>query len=374
MEHIVALIDEAGQPLSSDDSAITEALESLRQALGSRLAPCACLEAAAAPAYVRILKEGPRVAASACTANAIVASQGGELATAFVQAGGLEVAINLMRQEGPILVYIAAAKIVHTLCATTAVDLPHDFGDIISTSLAWCVYDASSDLSFPMDDTTPTDQINTKGWPRERLAIELLSIWYAVTHKQSFSADLSLCAACLRDLLARHIPIRVRRLVAANLMVGPPHLAAANTCGLLRLLEISLQRYVIQHVDGAQAVVPVLATLTRAVKATPHAKTVVKAAIFPPQRDSVWQAKLPKQCATKEEKEQYERDRIHPVDAPPFALRTLLFHLMTDLDPVAKRFATDLLYECCDRDHREFTLRCGLGNAIAFLKLHNLGV
>jgi hypothetical protein len=57
---------------------------------------------------------------------------------------------------------------------------------------------------------------------------------------------------------------------------------------------------------------------------------------------------------------------------PRHSLRAKLLVLMTDIEPHAKRFATELLFELCDRDTDEFTTRCGFGNAIAFLQTNSL--
>ena len=41
------------------------------------------------------------------------------------------------------------------------------------------------------------------------------------------------------------------------------------------------------------------------------------------------------------------------------------------LDTITKRLATELVFDLCDSTD-EFTLRCGVGNAIAFLQVRKL--
>ena len=110
-------------------------------------------------------------------------------------------------------------------------------------------------------------------------------------------------------------------------------------------------------------------------KASARGRRDLKAELFPPDADAAWRAKYEaakKEAETSPEaKKKFDADRVHPVDAPKYATRSSLFKLMTDLDTITKRLATELVFDLCDSTD-EFTLRCGVGNAIAFLQVRKL--
>ncbi|KAH8095336.1 hypothetical protein JL720_2630 [Aureococcus anophagefferens] len=105
-------------------------------------------------------------------------------------------------------------------------------------------------------------------------------------------------------------------------------------------------------------------------------KRQLKEWIFPPEADAVWMPKLAEAKARAKGDEALQKEfdaaRIHPVDAPRYATRSLLLKLMCDLEPVTKRLVAELVWALCDEDADEFTVRCGVGNAIAFLQIKKL--
>jgi len=147
--------------------------------------------------------------------------------------------------------------------------------------------------------------------------------------------------------------------------------------GVLAALRRELLAYLVERsVERPDAALVPALDVARQLHARGHA--AVKAAVFPEEADVTWRARHAAERArlqtdaTGTEKERYDRRRMRPVDAPAYATRTLLFELMTDVHSTTKRFATELLFALCENDAAEFSLRCGLGNAIAFLQTRHL--
>ena len=110
--------------------------------------------------------------------------------------------------------------------------------------------------------------------------------------------------------------------------------------------------------DLRAKVMPTLNFLTKVVKGSAEARALVKAQIFPPDRDEVWQARLIQQkqedmllededdIATR--KQERDAERMKPVDSPPGTLRQRLIVLMTTLEEHTKRLVSEFLLELCD--------------------------
>ena len=120
---------------------------------------------------------------------------------------------------------------------------------------------------------------------------------------------------------------------------------------------------------------PLLDVLRKFANSSARGKRELKAEIFPPEADAVWMAAYETDKAASETDEKakalFDAARIHPADAPKYSTRANLFTLMTDLETITKRLATELVFDLCD-DVAEFTLRSGFGNAIAFLQIRKL--
>jgi len=151
---------------------------------------------------------------------------------------------------------------------------------------------------------------------------------------------------------------------------------------LLFILKMQLWRYAVEadraiHPD--RDLVPPLDIARKLLQFEPE---IVRATIFPPEANAPYESLLHKQqtkaqntdlmSSTTNINTIQDDNNVHPVDAPPYALRTLLFQLQTDINATVKRFANELLFEICHRDTKEFTLRCGLGNAVAYLQAQRI--
>ena len=152
---------------------------------------------------------------------------------------------------------------------------------------------------------------------------------------------------------------------------------------LKSLLEITEQQIdtVLENtqVDAAavSALVPSLAVLYKFSAGNPEFRASTKDMIFPPsQEDQFWtlaQEQLANTATAIQSKNGNAPNRVppaknmHPLDAPQGTLRYKLIRLMTWTESHIKRYASELLWALCDEDPKEFVLRTGLGNAMAFL-------
>ena len=136
---------------------------------------------------------------------------------------------------------------------------------------------------------------------------------------------------------------------------------------------------------AVSALVPSLGTLYKLSAGNPTFREAAKAKIFPKiNEDRFWtlaQEQLDNSAGATTAAAQQTRSNgndavlnrvppaknMHPLDAPQGTLRYKLIRLMTWTEGHIKRYASELLYALCDEDPKEFVLRTGLGNAIAFL-------
>ena len=134
------------------------------------------------------------------------------------------------------------------------------------------------------------------------------------------------------------------------------------------------------QVDDAavSALVPSLAVLYKLSAGNPTFREVTKHSIFPPsQEDLFWrlaQAQLgqrgTQQIATNNGQNSVvpAATNMQALDAPRGTLRYKLIRLMTWTESHIKRYSCELLWALCEEDPKEFVLRTGMGNAIAFLR------
>ena len=127
---------------------------------------------------------------------------------------------------------------------------------------------------------------------------------------------------------------------------------------------------------AVSALVPSLAVLYKLSAGNPDFRTATKNHIFPPdQEDQFWtlaQEQLAKTATATAASTNHNyrvppAKNMHPLDAPQGTLRYKLIRLMTWTESHVKRYASELLWALCDEDSKEFVLRTGLGNAMAFL-------
>lgn len=149
------------------------------------------------------------------------------------------------------------------------------------------------------------------------------------------------------------------------------------------LLEITEQQIdaVLKNtqVDEAavSALIPSLAVLYKLSAGNPTFREATKTNVFPPsQEDQFWslaQEQLTDTATAIQSNNGNVSNRVppaknmHPLDAPQSTLRFKLIRLMTWTESHIKRYASELLWALCDEDPKEFILRTGLGNAMAFL-------
>lgn len=125
---------------------------------------------------------------------------------------------------------------------------------------------------------------------------------------------------------------------------------------------------------SVSALVPSLAVLYKFSAGNPTFRDNAKELIFPPsQEDAFW--KLAQEqlndAASKdssgEKKKAPPAKNMHPLDAPKGTLRWKLIRLMTWTEGHIKRYASEFLWALSEEDPKEFVLRTGLGNGMAFL-------
>jgi Guanine nucleotide exchange factor synembryn len=147
---------------------------------------------------------------------------------------------------------------------------------------------------------------------------------------------------------------------------------------LLQIAERQIDT-VLEHtrVDetAVSALVPSLATLYKFSAGNPTFREETKTIVFPPsQEDHFW--KLAQEQLTQDadaskdgvgDKKVPAAKNMHPLDAPKGSLRWKLIRLMTWTESHIKRYASEFLWALCDEDPKEYVLRTGLGNAMAFL-------
>ena len=396
-------------------------LEALRCGIALRSAPGAAVTPGAAGKYVKAVMGSSTpshsLAAAACAANAVVAgaSNGPSFVDAFTAAGGPGAAVARCRRSAPALAFVALVKIIHIVAATNpdGQRLLHTPCEALATILHWVLdttcggYVYSSSLALPHNHHNDGDRVSDdrishitkdfflganaddpeKGRDKERLANELLSACYALTIHGStrMLRNGMLISAMLRLVSKRAATIEVFELqvAALRLMMLAPSLAPFDdniiVKKILFILKLQLWRYAVEksciHAPDRD-IAPFLRVAQALYRANPSGP--VKRIVFPPVAESVWRAKFAKdrQHARYDPrfKANFDTRRFHPADAPPFALRTVLFHLQTDIHAVVKRFTNEFLFDLCERNVQDFTLRCGIGNAIAFLQVHQGGV
>lgn len=234
-----------------------------------------------------------------------------------------------------------------------------------------------------------------KGDRRSDLVVEILGIIFAMggteisralRHPCPNAALSQLVITVLQDLDAKQ-DARIAQVQLSTITIltdaSPSFgtfLVEKETCkSLLEITERQIDTVLEQtQVDASaiSALVPSLAVLYKLSAGNPDFRTATKDLIFPPDReDPFWtlaQEQLA-QTATTTAASTNHNNRVppaknmHPLDAPPGTLRYKLIRLMTWTESHIKRYASELLWALCDEDSKEFVLRTGLGNAMAFL-------
>ncbi|KAH8050126.1 hypothetical protein JL721_11492 [Aureococcus anophagefferens] len=265
----------------------------------------------------------------------------------------------------------------------------------LATTLGWCVL-ASDAAGKPDGKLKYRDRV---------LAGEVLKVCYAVAAGRRHDLKdagagyllspgeapddpaITLIGVCLRAVLCgARAPYDVPPacLDAVNLLTCAPKtyycwlVENGAVPRLCNLLEGILNDYVVEnkYESPETTLPPLLDAFLKLCAASAKGRKQLKEWIFPPEADAVWMPKLAEAKAKAKGDEALQKEfdaaRIHPVDAPRYATRSLLLKLMCDLEPVTKRLVAELVWALCDEDADEFTVRCGVGNAIAFLQIKKL--
>jgi len=375
-----------------------DSLEKLRLAIAAGLATRAAILPGAIETYVKALEcccsTVPcfALAATACVANAVFAATtttNGTFVSAFARRGGTEAVLANCKSALPALAYVALIKIIHITVATTksgtvCVD------DTLATTLHWVLEmdDAKPKVDDCMNQQLACNFLGSvagdpqKGRDKERLAKELLNACYAFVAHDASRMHKVLLSAIWR-LISKDSPLSEvfgLQVAAVRLMMLAPSFASCDEPFVIKkvlfLLKVQLWRYTIEGVIDApdRDVVPLLRVAQELNRASPT--DGVMRTIFPFEAHSHWKAEVPDDpelniCAM--QFDNFDKCHIHPADAPPFALRTFLFSLQTDIHSIVRRFANEFIFDICERNANIFTLRCGVGNAVSFLQTYRCG-
>jgi len=350
------------------------------------------------PAHLAAFAE--QLAAALANACVLAArSKNTAFVDALADAGAAPGLLAVMGLALPQRCYLGCAKCLHVLCASSPRARLDAVGDVakqtLATTLGWCVL--ASDAAGKPDGTLKY---------RDRvLAGEVLKVCYAVAAGRRHDLKdagagyllspgeapddpaVTLIGVCLRAVLCgARAPYDVPPacLDAVNLLTCAPKtyycwlVENGAVPRLCNLLEGILNDYVVEnkYESPETTLPPLLDAFLKLCAASAKGKKQLKAWIFPPEADAVWMPKLAEAKAKAKGDEALQKEfdaaRIHPVDAPRYATRSLLLKLMCDLEPVTKRLVAELVWALCDEDADEFTVRCGVGNAIAFLQIKKL--
>ena len=364
------------------------------EALGPSIAVGSAARAAVRPAavecYVRALRAcwsssaSLALTATACTANAVFAagSQGDSaFVTAFIKRGGATAAVAKCHSALPALAYVALVKVIHIVAATSKLETL-DASDIFATMLHWILEIRDNDDHI--NQHVPEFFIGAaagdpnKGRDNERLAREILSALYALAAHDTpmILWNRVLLSAIWRLVSKRSLFSEIFELQKAALrltMLAPSFTSFDNHFiinKILFILKVQLWRYTVEGVNAPDRdVAPLLLVAHHLHRA--NSSDQVKHVVFPGEVGGLWRSRAAdEKCDECDQNAgaNYEVSRVDPIDAPPFALRTLLFSLQTDMHTVVRRFANEFLFDLCERNVEDFTLRCGAGNTVAFIQ------
>eukprot|EP00635_Sarcinochrysidales_sp_CCMP3193_P007391 CAMPEP_0118899046 /NCGR_PEP_ID=MMETSP1166-20130328/5774_1 /TAXON_ID=1104430 /ORGANISM="Chrysoreinhardia sp, Strain CCMP3193" /LENGTH=420 /DNA_ID=CAMNT_0006838167 /DNA_START=18 /DNA_END=1280 /DNA_ORIENTATION=- len=326
------------------------------------------------------------LAATTCAANVVfaAATQGDCAFVAAFAERGAPTAVDRCRAALPALAYVALVKIVHLVSAMSNVKTLC-IDDTLVTALHW-VFEMQDERL--VEDENEGTQISTdflgsvagaaaKGRDKERLAKEILSAYYALsTNDASSMLEDGMLIAAIRRLVSKHsattelleLQVGGVRLI----MLAPsfsPYDNAVFVEKVLFLLQVQLWRYLVEGAIDAPDldVAPLLDVARKLHRAS--SSDWVQRIVFPREDDTAWRGEVDDQRTDQitQAKADLTTRGVPPVDAPPFTLRALLFSLQTDAHDIVRRFANEFLFDLCNRDVTEFTARCGIGNAVAFL-------
>lgn len=256
---------------------------------------------------------------------------------------------------------------------------------VLVSLLAWTL---QSDPTFPGSD--PSDL-------RSQLAIEILRVLFAIRSndsnitkklEESNPEVMTQLGILIVDIL--HLSNRDRRayetkLSALGLLMDPPpaycQFLVINKVidPLLTILWLQLNDVLvvnggakINDEKNAALMLPILVVLNKLSQFNPTIKKQCKEYVFPPKADvditpmSERKGQMPGGVANLPGK------NVKPINAPPGTVRWKLIQLMTFIDSNVKRCASELLWNLCDGDPKEFVTRTGFGNAVHLLGIKGI--
>lgn len=146
---------------------------------------------------------------------------------------------------------------------------------------------------------------------------------------------------------------------------------------LLTLLEPLVVLYLVERDPDAQEpdaqIAPCLECVLNSARCGARGLEATKAWIYPPADDARWRADLAANAARAQTDADFAdavaESRRAPVDAPPYAMRTLLVELIYKCpSKKTRRLAGDLALSLCGGDEAEFALRVGGDAACVYLE------
>jgi len=146
---------------------------------------------------------------------------------------------------------------------------------------------------------------------------------------------------------------------------------------LLDILDYQLSEAVIEKRQKASlSLTPILVVMNKLTSSNSTAKDIVKERIFPTNdsdsENDVHKTGKAQNSPAEKQKNDSSSDRMKPKDAPYGTLRWKLIELMTNIDSYVKRCASELLWNICDENAKEYVNRTGYGNAIHMLSIKGL--
>jgi len=261
------------------------------------------------------------------------------------------------------------------ICNKTTTSAQPNLFTILVSTLAWCIR-SKEPAAFPGYDID-----NDK---RAELATEIINVLFAVRNGQgssllnsNYQEVMTQLGIILVDIL--HLPNQDTRVYECKLsslilLMDAPleftkYIHINNGIPpLLTMLWIQLNEVIIKNegeVQGKSAaatILPILIVLNNLSLARREVKKIVKEYIFPPELEQNFTTKMKEQAESSSK-------NMKPLDSPSGTTRWKLIKLMTYTESNVKRYASELLWNLCNGDPKEFVARTGFGNAV-----HLLGV
>lgn len=213
---------------------------------------------------------------------------------------------------------------------------------------------------------------------RVNIVVEVLRTFYAVRAGSKLTVDSALANILVQllhldsqkkqcmDCQIAAVPI----LMDANPSLGDFLVSRESVAPLMHILD-SQMTLVLRSNEmdnaGAAKLTPILAVLFRFSQANLKFRQLVKASIFPRDRETTFQAMV-----KEAEKGIGSTKNMTPMDAPSGTLRAGLIRLLSWPQSHIKRFVGELLWILCANDSKEFSYRVGMGNALPFLGLKGI--